>query len=168
MKIEVFYKTKNYVLEYKEIIGVKDIISVIKQQNKIKKSKKLLLCNEDRNFEEEDKIGEIHDQEFFYIFDISDAQKPKFKKPKKEDIAEMIRKCTGAKEKLETKYIYIKFFYLTQVYLFICFDLIISVYLFFLGILGERISVIAEELLVIIIYFIFVSFFSVICITLIF
>lgn len=103
MKIEVCFKTKNYVLEYKEIIEVKDILTIIKQKNKLKKSKKLLLCNEDRSFEEEDKIGEIHDQETFFIVVLSDFKKPRSKKQKKEDIAEIIRKCTGAKEKIESK-----------------------------------------------------------------
>ena len=103
MKIEVCYKTKNYVLEYKEIIEVKDIITLIKQKNKLKKSKKLLFCNEDRCFEEEEKIGEIHDQEFFFIIELLDVKKTKLKKQKKEDIAELVRKCTGAKEKLETR-----------------------------------------------------------------
>lgn len=106
MKIEVCYKTKNYVLEYKEIIEVKDIISAIKQKNKIKKSKKLFLCNEDRNFEEEEKIGEIHDQEFFFAIELSDIKKPKFKKQKKDDLAEIIKKCTGAAEKLESRYLF--------------------------------------------------------------
>lgn len=103
MKIEVCYKTKNYVFEYKEIIEVKDILTVIKQKNKIRKSKKLLLCNEDRNFEEEEKIGELHDQEFFFVLELNDVKKPKVKKHKKEDIAEIIKKCTGAKEKLDSR-----------------------------------------------------------------
>lgn len=103
MKIEICFKTKNFVLEFKELIEVKDIITVIKQKNKIKKTKKLLLCNEDRNFEEEEKIGELHDQEIFFIIELSDFKKQKNKKQKKEDIADIIKKCTGAKEKLETR-----------------------------------------------------------------
>jgi len=103
MKIEVSFRTMIYSFEFKDVLEVKDILGSIRQKNKIKKCKKLVFCNQQRSFEEEDKIGEFHDDEIFFIVEILELKKPKFKKPKKEDLAEMIKNCTGAKEKLDSK-----------------------------------------------------------------
>jgi hypothetical protein len=108
MKIDVCFKAKNYRVEYNENLEVKEIIGAIRQKNKIKKSKKLLFCNEYKSFDEEEKLGQIHDEEFFFIVELSEIKKPKNKKQKREDIAEIIKKCTGAKEKLEQRYFIFK------------------------------------------------------------
>lgn len=104
MKIDVSFKSKSYKIEGKEGIPVIDILSAIKRRNKMKKSKKLFLCNQNKKFEESEILGEIHDSEFFYIIEIAEIKKSKKpKKAKKEDIIEMIRHCTGAKNKIDIR-----------------------------------------------------------------
>lgn len=103
MKIQISYGCKTYSAEFKENITVMELLNMIRQKNKIKKNKTIIFCNDEKHFEDSDILGEFHDSENFFIIDQIEFKKHKSKKLKKEDLAEIIQKCTNSKSKLENR-----------------------------------------------------------------